>query len=176
MASLASARLVIERSNGAASTSELLGESAPFGGEESDVARLEVAHAVPLDALVFYRGLLDRIGSFNDTVPLLDDWDFTLRLARAARFAPDRRDDGRDDRAARTWSRSGSARRTRTTSRCSTRSTPRTPSTRASPSSARAIARPSRARSPRHPTGCATRAASRRSWTRSPAARPHRCW
>ena len=37
---------------------------------------------------MFYRGLLDRIGGFNDTVPLLDDWDFTLRLARAARFAP----------------------------------------------------------------------------------------
>jgi O-antigen biosynthesis protein len=87
MASLAASRLVLERTDGVASTSELLGESAPFGGEESDVARLEIAHAVPLDALVFYRGMLDRIGTFNDTVPLLDDWDFTLRLARGARFA-----------------------------------------------------------------------------------------
>ncbi|MDQ6944038.1 MAG: glycosyltransferase, partial [Candidatus Eremiobacteraeota bacterium] len=88
MVSLATSRLVLERTNGAASTSEPLGESAPFGGEESDVARLDVAHAVPLGALVFYRGLLDRIGGFNDSVPILADWDFTLRLARAARFAP----------------------------------------------------------------------------------------
>ncbi|HEV3089167.1 MAG TPA: glycosyltransferase family 2 protein [Candidatus Elarobacter sp.] len=88
MASVAGSRLILERTNGAASTSEPLGESAPFGGEESDVARLEVAHAVPLDAIVFYRGMIDRIGTFNDSVPLLDDWDFTLRLARAARFAP----------------------------------------------------------------------------------------
>ncbi len=90
MASLATSRLVLERANGSASTSELLGESAPFGGEETDVARLDVAHALPLDAIVFYRGMLERIGSFNETVPILDDWDFTLRLARAARFAPTR--------------------------------------------------------------------------------------
>ncbi len=88
LASFAGARLVLERTNGAASDSEPLGESAPFGGEESDLARLEIAHAVPLDAVVFYRGLIDRIGTFNEGVPLLDDWDFTLRLARAARFAP----------------------------------------------------------------------------------------
>jgi len=88
LASFAGTRLVLERTNGAASVSEPLGESAPFGGEERDVARLEVAHALPLDAIVFYRGLLDRIGTFNEGVPLLDDWDFTLRLARAARFAP----------------------------------------------------------------------------------------
>ncbi len=88
MVSLATSRLVLERTNGAASTSEPLGESAPFGGDESDVARLDVAHAIPLGALVLYRGLLDRIGGFNDSVPILADWDFTLRLARAARFAP----------------------------------------------------------------------------------------
>jgi len=88
MASLAGARLVLERTNGAASTSEPLGESPPFGCEESDVVRLDVAHAVPLQGIVFYRGLIDRIGTFNEGVPLLDDWDFTLRLARAARFAP----------------------------------------------------------------------------------------
>jgi hypothetical protein len=88
MAALAASRLVIERFDGLLSASERLGESAPFGGEESDAARLDVAHAVPLDALVFYRGMLDRIGTFNETVPLLDDWDFALRLARGARFAP----------------------------------------------------------------------------------------
>lgn len=85
---LATARLVLERTNGMASTVEPLGEVAPFGGDETDVASLEFAHAIPLGALVFYRGLLDRIERFNEAVPILEDWDFMLRLARAARFAP----------------------------------------------------------------------------------------
>jgi glycosyltransferase involved in cell wall biosynthesis len=89
-ASLAAWRLIVERTDPVASTAETLDELGPFGGDESDVERLEIAHAVPLDALVFYRGLLDRVGAFNDTVPILDDWDFALRLARAARFAPTR--------------------------------------------------------------------------------------
>jgi glycosyltransferase involved in cell wall biosynthesis len=87
-ASLAGSRLAIERTDGAASGAEQVGEIADYGGAESDVALLEIAHAVPLDALVLYRGLFDRVGTFNDAVPLLDDWDFTLRLARAVRFAP----------------------------------------------------------------------------------------
>jgi glycosyltransferase involved in cell wall biosynthesis len=88
MASVAESLLVIERTDIVASIAETVDELTPFGGTESDVERLEIAHAVPLDAVVFYRGLLDRIGGFNDAVPILDDWDFTLRLARAARFAP----------------------------------------------------------------------------------------
>jgi glycosyltransferase involved in cell wall biosynthesis len=87
-ASLAGSRLAIERTDGAASGAEQVGEIADYGGAESDVALLEIAHAVPLDALVLYRGLFDRVGTFNAAVPLLDDWDFTLRLARAVRFAP----------------------------------------------------------------------------------------
>jgi glycosyltransferase involved in cell wall biosynthesis len=90
LVSHAASRLVIERTDPVASSAEMLGEHGPFGGDERDVELLEVAHAVPLDALVFYRGLLDRIGGFNDTAPILDDWDFALRLARAARFAPTR--------------------------------------------------------------------------------------
>ena len=88
MASLAQTRLVLEPSAGSRSTPPALGVVEPFGGNEDDVARLESAHAVALDALVVYRGLFDRIGTFNDTVPSLDDWDFTVRLARAVRFAP----------------------------------------------------------------------------------------
>ncbi|HZC29389.1 MAG TPA: glycosyltransferase, partial [Gaiellaceae bacterium] len=87
-ASLATSRLVIERANPSMDQIERIAESAPFGGEESDVARLPVAHAVRLDAIVFYRGLLDHTDNFNESVPFLDDWDFALRLARAARFAP----------------------------------------------------------------------------------------
>jgi glycosyltransferase involved in cell wall biosynthesis len=87
-ASLATSRLVIERANASMNEIERVGESAPFGGEESDVARLPVAHAIPLDAIVFYRGLLEHTDTFNESVPFLDDWDFALRLSRAARFAP----------------------------------------------------------------------------------------
>jgi len=59
-AALATSRLVLERSNPTASVTEPLGVVAPFGGDAFDIATLEVAHAVPLGALVFYRGLLDR--------------------------------------------------------------------------------------------------------------------
>ena len=90
MVSFAASRLLVERASDTAARYEIVGEAGPFGGEESDVVRLDVAHAVPLDAVVFYRGLLNSAGGFNESVPLLDDWDFTLRLARAARFVPTR--------------------------------------------------------------------------------------
>jgi len=88
MASLAQARLVLEPALGSAIIPEPLGVVEPLGGSEDDVSRLEIAQTVALDAVVLYRGLFDTIGAFNDTVPSLDDWDFTLRLARAVRFAP----------------------------------------------------------------------------------------
>jgi hypothetical protein len=90
MGSFAASRLCLERGDAAAGTVEALADTRPFGGDEADLARLEVADAVPLDAVVIYRGMLDRIGTFNDSVPLLDDWDFMLRLSRAARLAPTR--------------------------------------------------------------------------------------
>jgi glycosyltransferase involved in cell wall biosynthesis len=84
----AASRLTIERSDAVASQTEPVGEAGPFGGSESDRARLEIAHAIPLDALVVYRGQLDPVDPFNAAVPALDDWDFALRLMRSARFAP----------------------------------------------------------------------------------------
>ncbi|HTD32661.1 MAG TPA: glycosyltransferase [Candidatus Elarobacter sp.] len=87
-ASVAASRFVIERANASVNEIARVGESAPFGGEEHDVARLAVAHAVPLDAIVFYRGLIEHADTFNESVPFLDDWDFALRLSRVARFAP----------------------------------------------------------------------------------------
>jgi glycosyltransferase involved in cell wall biosynthesis len=90
LASLAGYRLAVERTDPVASTAEVVAELGPFGLAESDLQRLEVAQSIPLDAIVFYRGMLDRIGRFNDGAPILDDWDFALRLARAARFAPTR--------------------------------------------------------------------------------------
>ncbi|MBV8643845.1 MAG: glycosyltransferase [Candidatus Eremiobacteraeota bacterium] len=81
------ARLVLEVEPVVA---QFVGEIVPFGGTEEDVALLDVAPALPLDALVLYRGLFDRIGRFHDAAPILDDWEFTLRLARSTRLAPTR--------------------------------------------------------------------------------------
>ena len=87
-AAVASARLVLERTNGAAAAVEVLGEVVPFGGDADAVAALPVAHALPLASIVFYRGLLDAVGRFDETLPLLEDWEYALRLARATPFAP----------------------------------------------------------------------------------------
>jgi glycosyltransferase involved in cell wall biosynthesis len=87
-ASIAATRLVIEGADARGVVLERLGEIAPFAGaDEGDVAHLAVAHAVPLDALVVYRGLIERLGRFNANLPILDDWDFALRVARAGRTA-----------------------------------------------------------------------------------------
>ncbi len=85
-AAFAKARLVVERTDPPASTAERVAD-APFGGDEADLARLAVAHTIPLDAFVVYRGALARTGTFNATVPSLDDWDFAMNLARTSRCA-----------------------------------------------------------------------------------------
>ena len=87
-AALATVRLVLERANTLGIVRDKVGELAPFGGGEDDIALLDVANALPLDALVVYRGLFDRVGRFNVGMPLLEDWDFVLRLARGTRIAP----------------------------------------------------------------------------------------
>lgn len=90
LASVSAALLVLERTDPAASSAVPLEQFGPFGGDDEALDRLSVAHSVPLGAIVFYRGLLDRIGVFNPAVPILDDWEFTVRLSGAARFAPTR--------------------------------------------------------------------------------------
>jgi glycosyltransferase involved in cell wall biosynthesis len=84
---VATTRLVLERTNASASMCEAIGALTPFGGTEADVASLDVSHAVPLSALVIYRGALDRVGAFNESLSLLEDWELMLRLSRGTRFA-----------------------------------------------------------------------------------------
>jgi glycosyltransferase involved in cell wall biosynthesis len=88
LGSMSGSRLVVERTDPVASSAEILDRFGPFEGAETEVAQLDVAHSVALGTIVFYRGLLDPVGKFNESVPILDDWDFTLRLVRAARLAP----------------------------------------------------------------------------------------
>ncbi len=87
VATFAGSRLVVERTDAVALSPERIGD-APYGGGEPDLARLTVAHAIPLDAFVIYRGALARTGTFNASVPSLDDWDFAMNLARAVRCVP----------------------------------------------------------------------------------------
>ena len=84
-AALATARLVLEDANRLACDGSVLGSVEPFGGDASDVARLKIAQSVRLDALVFYRGLIDQTVKFNE-VPFLDDWEYLIRLAGLTPF------------------------------------------------------------------------------------------
>jgi glycosyltransferase involved in cell wall biosynthesis len=85
-AALAGTRLTLESVSRAGILHAELG-ALPLGGADEDVKRLDVVPAVPLDAIVVYRGTLERSRLFNETLPVYDDWDFLLRLARIARIA-----------------------------------------------------------------------------------------
>ena len=41
---------------------------------------------VPLHTLLFERRLLDRVGRFDESLPIFEDWDFLIRLAEQAPF------------------------------------------------------------------------------------------
>jgi glycosyltransferase involved in cell wall biosynthesis len=84
-AALAGTRLVLEHVNAFGIVQRMVGEVSPFG-DAGDVAQLDVAPALPLDALVVYRGVFDRVDRFNATLPFFDEWDFLLRLARGTRI------------------------------------------------------------------------------------------
>jgi O-antigen biosynthesis protein len=84
---VATARLVIERTNASASLAETLGVFAPIGGDGDSVNALRVAPSIPLACLVFYRGLIDRAGLFDEGLALLEDWDYVLRLVALTPFA-----------------------------------------------------------------------------------------
>jgi hypothetical protein len=87
MAAFSRSRLVVERTDNVASSAQAVAE-APYGGDPADLERLAVAHAIPLDAFVVYRGAFARTGTFHETVPFLEDWHFALTLACAAGCAP----------------------------------------------------------------------------------------
>ena len=85
---MSEARLILERGDGAAANVQRIAICEEYGGSTADLESLPVAHSVPLGSLVIWRGVFDRIGGFNETAPLLDDWDFALRASRLARIAP----------------------------------------------------------------------------------------
>lgn len=42
----------------------------------------QIAAATPVDAVLLHRAVIDRIGRFNEQLPILDDFDFLIRLER----------------------------------------------------------------------------------------------
>lgn len=61
------------------------GPCPPFGDPLLDVLLFRHLPAFP-STLVVARALLDRVGPFNETLEILEDWEFAIRLARHGRF------------------------------------------------------------------------------------------
>lgn len=83
----ASARLVLELPD--TRTGELgeVGVLDVFRGPNDGRDLSLVAHALPLDALLLYRGVCDTAGGFGEGPPLLDDYEFVLSVERSERIA-----------------------------------------------------------------------------------------
>jgi glycosyltransferase involved in cell wall biosynthesis len=76
---IASSRLTIEQSNPQFTVFQTVGLADVFHEASDDPILRTVANGLPLDAVLFYRGLHDRIGRFNETLPSLDDFEFIQR-------------------------------------------------------------------------------------------------
>jgi glycosyltransferase involved in cell wall biosynthesis len=84
----ASCRLLLENpKDGRYLESQPLGEAQIYR-EVTDPAEIGyVANALPLNALLHHRRLLDRGAGFNTAMPLLEDFDYVIRVDRMTRIA-----------------------------------------------------------------------------------------
>jgi glycosyltransferase involved in cell wall biosynthesis len=82
---IASSRLTIEHSSPQFTLFQTVGLADVFHDENDDPVVGTVANGLPLDAVLFYRGLHDRVGRFNEALPVLDDFEFSLRWGNARR-------------------------------------------------------------------------------------------
>ena len=81
----APSRLVVERADWAFTAFERLGEANVFRSATDVEARnAPVANGLPLSALMYYRRSIDRAGTFNETLPILEDFEYLARLERHA--------------------------------------------------------------------------------------------
>jgi glycosyltransferase involved in cell wall biosynthesis len=82
---VASARLVVERPNGAVFAVEAVHDD--IFREARDPAVLgAVANALPLNAILHHRRFYQRCGRFNEGAATLEDFDYLTRLQSTARF------------------------------------------------------------------------------------------
>jgi glycosyltransferase involved in cell wall biosynthesis len=82
----ASARLVLERADTRFLRIEELGDIRIFRGRDDPELGL-VADALPLGALLVHCSIRDRAGRFGESTPLLDGFEFLIRVANAERIA-----------------------------------------------------------------------------------------
>lgn len=84
---VASARLIVDRASTQLVAFEQVAEAGIYRTESDFPGLGEIASALPLDAVLFYRGLNERAGIFSEQIPMLEDFEFLLRLERITRFA-----------------------------------------------------------------------------------------
>jgi len=83
-AAAASARLVLEVHDPRFLHVEQIGDVGIFRGPDDPPELSLVADALPLDALLVYRRIRDRVGGFREIIPLLADYEFLVRAERDA--------------------------------------------------------------------------------------------
>jgi len=81
-AAAASARLVLEVHDPRFLHIEQIGDIGIFRGPNDSTDLNLVADALPLDTLLVYRRIRDRVGGFREVIPVLDDYEFLLRAER----------------------------------------------------------------------------------------------
>ncbi|HEY5350393.1 MAG TPA: glycosyltransferase [Candidatus Lustribacter sp.] len=84
---VASSRLLMERHTPQLSLFETVANADVFrsGHDSDDIG--SIAAALPLSALLQYRRAVEQAGRFNETLPVLDEFEYLMRLERAAPFA-----------------------------------------------------------------------------------------
>lgn len=85
---VASAALIVHQTDAHGLDRVPLAESTNVFREEGDPAELQlIANVTPLNAVLHHRRTLVRSEQFNDTLPILEDFEYLLRLERFAGFA-----------------------------------------------------------------------------------------
>jgi len=90
-AAAASSTLVLERADEHFLNIAELGHASIFRGPDDPAELRFVADALPLGALLVYRNILDRVGGFGEGLPILDGYEFLLRVegVQPIAFSPD---------------------------------------------------------------------------------------
>lgn len=64
----------------------LVGERSPFCGNDFDRDQLFLNNYIPIMTVMFTRELAERVGPFDETFEILEDWDFWIRLSENVVF------------------------------------------------------------------------------------------
>jgi hypothetical protein len=82
-----SSRLVLEQIAPSGSHYEELGSADNLYRDASDLSELGlIADSLPLGSVLAYRRIRQRAGHFNETLPILEDFDYLVRLEKTTRL------------------------------------------------------------------------------------------